>query len=257
MRRGASISPCSCASTSGWVAPPRSRTVVKPRSSMPFMIARGAIGDERVGHERILADVDHRRDDVDVAVDEPGHQRALAAIHDGGILRLDRLVGQFPDPVSFDEHLVAGHDLGADGRSSRPKLRTDLRHGSHPCVEVMRIAEHGKGRTGASRRRSCHAASAQRRDTFDLDIEGQGPWLDRGTGAGRKSVGKAFAIDGIDTAHQCRIGDEDVAFTTWARDEPPQESVASSASSAARGWVAMSPVDDVAGHQIDRGACRR
>ena len=63
-------------------------------------------GQERQRHALEVADVHFSQEHVDVAVDQAGHQRALAAIDDPGLGRLDRPGGDFADRVALDQHLV-------------------------------------------------------------------------------------------------------------------------------------------------------
>ena len=64
---------------------------------------RGADRHQRQRNRFEIADVHFRQHHVNVAVDQAGHQRAALAVDHVGIARLDRLRGDFPDRVAFDE----------------------------------------------------------------------------------------------------------------------------------------------------------
>jgi hypothetical protein len=50
------------------------------------------------GRQRVAGEVDHGRDDVDVAVDEPGHQGAAAQVNDRSGAGLKGALGHLADP---------------------------------------------------------------------------------------------------------------------------------------------------------------
>ncbi len=66
-----------------------------------------------------------------VAVDEAGHQRALAAIDDVGLADLDRLRGHFLDLRALDEKLVATLQLAGLRIEHLEVLEVDERHGGY------------------------------------------------------------------------------------------------------------------------------
>ena len=71
----------------------------------------GARHHQRQRHRLHAVDVDLAVMGMDVAVDQARHQGALAAIHDLGLGRLDRLGRDFLDAVALDQHFVAATRL--------------------------------------------------------------------------------------------------------------------------------------------------
>ena len=69
-------------------------------------------------------------DDVNVTVDQAGHQRALAAVHDLRLRRLDRPVRQFLDAIALDQQFVAVDKLVRDMRIEQAEVaEKSLGHG--------------------------------------------------------------------------------------------------------------------------------
>ena len=84
--RGPGNSPLSVASFRPQSAPPVSRTLVKPRSSILRIRRGGARRHQRQRHVFHGADHDLGQHHMDMAVDQAGHQRAPAAVdHTGGL----------------------------------------------------------------------------------------------------------------------------------------------------------------------------
>ena len=93
--------------------------------AQPCRRARGEQGQRQRLHE---ADVDLAVDDVHVAVDQPRHQRAPAAVDDVSLRRLDRLVAPFPDRLAFDQQLIAAAQLAERGLEQLEILEQQLGH---------------------------------------------------------------------------------------------------------------------------------
>src|SRR5437762_3370050 len=72
------------------------------------------------------ADIDLAVDGVDVAVDQPRHQCALAAVDDIGFGRLDRSIAEFLDGVALDEQLIAAAELAKRRLQQFEILEQDL-----------------------------------------------------------------------------------------------------------------------------------
>jgi hypothetical protein len=181
--------------------------------------AGGAIGDERIRNEGVLADIHHGGDDVDVAVDEARHERALAAVHDLGLGSLDRLVGELPDLVALDEKLVALDQFVGDGRIQQAEVaeqgqahgvvlggrrsmrrspspdgspgRRLLERPAYPQIHQCQSTSILSARIGAYFIHVRKIASRDRRDALDLDVEGRRPGIDTGAGAGRENLGES------------------------------------------------------------------
>ena len=63
-----------------------------------------------------------------MAVDQPGHQRAAAAIDDVGALRLDRFLGDLPDGLTLDQEFEAALKLAGFGLEQLEIPKQQLRH---------------------------------------------------------------------------------------------------------------------------------
>jgi len=59
------------------------------------------------------ADIDLVEEHVEVAVDQPGHERAAAQVDAGGGGRLDRPIGNVLDALAFDQDLDPVHEFAA------------------------------------------------------------------------------------------------------------------------------------------------
>ncbi len=89
---------------------------------------RGARRHQGQRHGFEKADVHFAQGDVDVAVDQAGHHRAPAAVDHVSALRLDRLVGSFPDGVPLDKQFTATLKLTGFGLEQLEIPEQKLRH---------------------------------------------------------------------------------------------------------------------------------
>jgi hypothetical protein len=62
---------------------------------------------DRIGQCRVGAEVEGRRDDMHVAVDQPRHQRASADIHDSRTVQGDGPFRNLADRAVLDDHVAA------------------------------------------------------------------------------------------------------------------------------------------------------
>ena len=115
-------------------APPVSRTLVKPRSSMPRMSTAARAVIRVKGHVLEPGDGDLRQHHVHVAVDQARHQGAPAAIDHGRVRRLDRPRRDLLDALAFDEQLVAAAQLVVLGIEHLEVLEEELRHRCPRCA---------------------------------------------------------------------------------------------------------------------------
>ena len=81
------------------------------------------------------------KDHMDVAVDQPGHQRAPAAIDHVGARRLDRLVGHLPDGLALDQQLEAALQLADFGLKQLEIPEQKLRHCDPPRRDHRTMAD--------------------------------------------------------------------------------------------------------------------
>ena len=103
--------PSSTACFSAWSAPPASRTLVKPRRSMPRRIGSERSTTRGLGQLRDEPEVDVRERDVHVAVDQPGHHGAPAGVDHVGIARGDGAARHLANDPVLDEQLVMAEQL--------------------------------------------------------------------------------------------------------------------------------------------------
>src|SRR5258705_11439923 len=72
---------------------------------------RRARVDQRQRQHLHEAYIDLAVDGMHVAIDQPRHQRALAAVDDISVSRLDRPLAEFLDGIALDEQLIAAAQL--------------------------------------------------------------------------------------------------------------------------------------------------
>ena len=126
--------------------------------AQPCCRARREQGQRHRLHE---ADVDLAVDDVHVAVDQPRHQRAPAAIDDVLGLAPDRLVAALAHAIVLDQQLIAAAQLAVGGLEQLEVLEVDL---GHPVlVGVMRGAASGRCRSDGLDRSAVRTSSHRRR----------------------------------------------------------------------------------------------
>ncbi len=77
------------------------------------MMVRGAERHERVRQLGVERQVGRRRDDVDVAVDQPRHQRPAGEVDHAGARRGDRPVRDLADRAVLDEDVLVGERVVA------------------------------------------------------------------------------------------------------------------------------------------------
>ena len=105
--RGPGSSPLSVASFRPQSAPPVSRTLVKPRSSILRIKSAARAVISVSGTLSRLRSHDLGQHHMHVAVDQAGHQRAPAAVDYAGLGKFDRAGRDLPDRVAFDHQFVA------------------------------------------------------------------------------------------------------------------------------------------------------
>ena len=90
-------------------------------------------GQQGERHALEIADVHLGQEHMDVAVDQPRHQGALAAaVHHLGVARLDRLGRHFFYVLALDQHLVAAARLVPARVEQAEILEQNLRHRRSP-----------------------------------------------------------------------------------------------------------------------------
>ena len=105
--RGPGSSHFSVASFRPQSAPPVSRTLVKPRSSiLRISSAARAVISVNGTLSRLRITTSDSTTCTWLSI-RPGHQRAPAAVDDVGLCKLDRLGRDFLDSVAFDDQFVA------------------------------------------------------------------------------------------------------------------------------------------------------
>src|SRR5215467_7139441 len=90
---------------------------------------RRSSGEQGERHRLHETDVHLAVDDVHVAIDEAGHQRAPAAVDHGRVLALDRGRTQLAHAISLDEQLMAADELAIGRLEELEVAEQDLVHG--------------------------------------------------------------------------------------------------------------------------------
>ena len=99
-----------------------------------------AEGDERIRQAAVAAKIGGGRDDMDMAVDEAGHQRAALEIDAPCAGRGDRPIGDFRDPAALDAHEAIVFALRAAAVQDAGILEDDGRRAVHSAFPLLSAA---------------------------------------------------------------------------------------------------------------------
>ena len=127
-RRGAvEDAPPPAPSRSPWSAPPRSRTVVKPRISMPRMIRAAREATRHRAASRSAPRLAIAGDHMHMRVDQARHQRAAAQVDADALAR--HLLPDLPDHAALDQDLMGAGGSGLEPSTMRALMKSVLATG--------------------------------------------------------------------------------------------------------------------------------